>query len=127
MQTQYHILIVDDEIKICKLLQEILQKEGYIADYRTNGMDGLLYTKKYSVDLIILDLYMHGLNGIQFIHQLQQSNRTIGFIVFTGWNLSDRLYQQLRGMVDLIIDKPVDLKKITHAVSDLLSTSKGTN
>ncbi len=120
MQTQYHILIIDDEVKICRLLREILQKEGYAVDYCTNGYDGLDCFKRQPFDLLILDLHMPGMSGFDLINKMKITKNVVPVIVLTGWSLKTDDYQRLQERVQVIMDKPVDLVHLTSTVYRLL-------
>ena len=65
------ILIVEDEQKIARFLELELQYEGYRVDIAGNGRDGFEKGKKKDIDLIILDLMLPGLSGIEVCRRLR--------------------------------------------------------
>lgn len=71
------ILIIDDEHIILELLEVILSREGYAVDCATNGMEGLKMTCSSKYDIIISDIDMPVMNGIEFCRRLIEKTPSI--------------------------------------------------
>lgn len=117
---QNHILVIDDEVKIAELLQEIVQGEGFRVSSCRNGYDGLKVLQNANVDLIILDLYMVGMNGIDFLRRMPKEQKNVPVIVLTAWQLRQDHYDNLKKEVWTIIDKPVDLNDLIAYVKSAI-------
>ena len=76
MLSSAHILIVDDVIDNIQVAMNILKEDGYNFSYAKNGEDALKLLKEQSVDLILLDLMMPGIDGYEVAKQLQNNPRT---------------------------------------------------
>ncbi len=78
------VLIIDDEPEICKNVTEFLFDAGYAASYALNGPDGLARIKKDLPSLVILDVGMPGMDGIEVMRFLHEQFPTLPVIVLTG-------------------------------------------
>lgn len=80
------ILIVDDEEGIRLALQNILAREGFTVEIAATGLHALQKVKTMSqIDLVVSDLKMPGLNGIEFFQQLKVLRKGTQFIMITGF------------------------------------------
>ena len=80
----YHILIVDDEKELCVSLSEILTEEGYPTLYTSDPRETPAILARARVDLIILDIRMPGIGGIDLLKMLRRTNPNIKVIILTG-------------------------------------------
>ena len=70
------ILIVDDEPQIIRVLKTALSTQGYSIRTSLNGLDGLISFRDWSPDLVITDLSMHEMSGIELCHQIRSTSDT---------------------------------------------------
>ena len=79
-----HILIVDDEKIIRTVLHRILNNSGFVTEIAVNGKDALtkIHSKKF--DLILLDILMPEMNGLQFMSELKKINHTAKILVISA-------------------------------------------
>ena len=66
-----HILLVDDDVELCALLQEFLEQEGFTTETAHEGLHGLEMAAKSGVDLVILDVMLPGLDGFEILRRLR--------------------------------------------------------
>ncbi len=78
------ILIVDDEPEICKMVTEFLFDAGYAASYALNGPDGLARIKQDPPSLVLLDIGMPGMDGIEVMRQIQKLSPSLPVVILTG-------------------------------------------
>ena len=78
------ILIIDDEPEICKMVTEFLFDAGYAASYALNGPDGLAMIKKDSPSLVLLDIGMSGMNGIEVMRLIHEQFPALPVVILTG-------------------------------------------
>ena len=69
------ILIVDDQFGIRILLNEVLQKEGYETFQAANGLQALEIVKNHDPDLVLLDMKIPGMDGIEILKRMKVINR----------------------------------------------------
>jgi len=78
------ILLIEDEAFICELYSRALTKAGYDLDVKMNGEEGLAAALTDTYDLVLLDLLVPGLSGIEALHKLRGSDKALhGKIVIT--------------------------------------------
>ncbi len=80
------ILLVDDEEGIQMLYREELEDEGYEVISAYTGEEGLEKFKNESPDLVILDIQMRGMNGIETLRQMKMENPQLPVILSTAYN-----------------------------------------
>ncbi len=114
---QIHILVVDDESSIRELLEEYLSLEGYRVDTAKDGVDAYEYLKKYYYDIVLTDLEMPGMNGIELLEKANREGMNHRFIVLTGFGTVETAITALKlGAVDYIL-KPFKLEELGFIIS----------
>lgn len=116
-----NILVADDDYQICRLLTEIIEKEGYKVFLTSNGKEAVEIAKNNPLDLAILDVEMPNMDGIDALKQIKKIDKNIEVIVITGHgdieDLRDVIIQE--GVFDYLL-KPFDLKDINHGINRAL-------
>lgn len=113
------ILIIEDENRIAELLSDYLQASGMETEIRDNGLDGLSCAQRRSFDLILLDLMLPGLNGVEVCKRLRQES-TVPIIMLTAKiEEEDRLKGLLVGADDYIC-KPFSPREVVARVQAVL-------
>lgn len=116
------ILIVDDDEDILDLLKYNLEKEGYEVKALANGTRTLSAAKKFSPDLIILDIMMPGIGGIELCRLLRAKNRFMDTHIFFLTARSESYYQEAVYHTggDDYIEKIMGLKSLTTKIRSVL-------
>lgn len=83
------ILIIDDEELIIQLSEDILTRNNYKVRTASEGKEGLRLFENERFDLIITDIKMPGMNGLDVIRHVRASNKEIPIIIFTGHGTLD--------------------------------------
>lgn len=113
------ILIVDDEIKIIEVIKLYLENEGYDVIWATDGSDALYKYKKYSVDLIILDLMLPDISGEQICKSIREIS-DVPIIMLTAKTDEDSVLNGYSLGSDDYIIKPFRPKELVAKVNVLL-------
>ena len=79
------ILIADDDEISCQLFAETLEQEGYRVDRAQSGADALARLHDTPYDLLIIDVRMPGITGLEVTRRLRQENFTLPIIVMTAF------------------------------------------
>ncbi|MDE3019801.1 MAG: response regulator, partial [Nitrospirota bacterium] len=110
------ILLVDDEREICDLVGEFLQRRGYRIQTAYGGAEALVKIKQEPPDLVLLDIYMPDINGVEVLGRLVKSKFPGGVIMLTASQEEPLLKTALDlGAFD-VLPKPVDLDQVEMAV-----------
>ena len=118
------ILVVDDEPQITALLSGYLSSRGYQVRVASEGLHALALVDQEPPDLIVLDIHMPGMNGIEVLKRLRAKNYAGGVIFLTSSQDETLLQEGLElGSVD-VLGKPVDLERLelTIQLGCILST-----
>ncbi|HXH12272.1 MAG TPA: UDP-3-O-acyl-N-acetylglucosamine deacetylase [Alphaproteobacteria bacterium] len=112
-----HILIVDDEPSILRSLTGILGDEGFQVAHATDGETALQLVREYPYDLVLLDIWMPGLDGIQTLQRLRGLKPGVCVIVMSGHgNIETAVKATKLGAFDYL-EKPLSLDSVLNAVN----------
>src|SRR5208282_1744193 len=92
----FRILIVDDNREIRAILEEYLREEGYGAEGAGDGKEALEKHRDGPFDLIITDLNMPGMTGIELIRELVKDGNATEFIIITGYASLDTAIEAVK-------------------------------
>lgn len=113
---QGKVLIVDDQFGIRILLNEVLQKEGYETYQAANGVQALDILQKHSPDLVLLDMKIPGMDGIEILKRMKVIDKDIQVIIMTAYGELDMI-QEAKNLGALThFAKPFDIDDIRTAV-----------
>lgn len=110
------VLIVDDDESFATALGRILKELGHTSEWATDGQEGLLKFQDADFDVVIADLKMPRMNGMEFIRELKRISKDVVVMVVTGYaDLNSAVETLTLGAYDYI-EKPVDLEKFRAAL-----------
>jgi DNA-binding NtrC family response regulator len=114
------ILIIDDEKSIRKTITEILTYEGYKIDEAADGEEGLKKFREKNFDLVICDIKMPKLDGIEFLEKAREINDNVPVIIISGHgNIETAVEAVKKGAYDYI-SKPPDLNRMLITLRNAL-------
>lgn len=114
------ILIVDDQFGIRILLNEVLQKEGYMTFQAANGVQALEIAKNNRPDLVLLDMKIPGMDGIEILKRMKEHDSSIAVIIMTAYGELDMIQQANDLGAITHFAKPFDIDDIRNAVKKYL-------
>lgn len=115
------LLIVDDQFGIRILLNEVFNKEGYQTFQAANGLQALEVVKEHSPDLVLLDMKIPGMDGIEILKRMKKIEPDIKVIIMTAYGELDMI-QEAKDLGALThFAKPFDIDDIRAAVRDYVS------
>jgi len=120
------VLIVEDNEKNMKLARDILQAKGYETVEAVTGEEGVKLAKEKKPDLVLMDIQLPGMNGIEAFKQLRADAKTarIPVIALTASvTPSDRSQITAAGF-DAFVSKPISLKEFVATVKRLVEGGK---
>ncbi|KPK96518.1 MAG: hypothetical protein AMJ95_13785 [Omnitrophica WOR_2 bacterium SM23_72] len=116
-----NVLIIDDEKLVTKSLQKLLAREGYNAVIATSGKEAIEKFKNSDFDLIVSDVRMPGMDGIETIEKIRELQKELNKdpipeIIITGFANEESYNQALKLKVADYIFKPFDSKQFLDAI-----------
>ena len=129
MENVYKILLVDDDIDIVEFMSYNLKKEGYIIETAYNGIEAVKKAQIFTPDLIIMDIMMPEMDGIEACEEIRNIETTKDTIV-TFLTARNEDYSQIAGFnagADDYITKPIKPKVLSLKIKSLLRRKRNTS
>jgi len=120
------ILIVEDNDKNMKLVRDVLQVKGYQTLEAGTAEDGIALAQAHSPDLVLMDIQLPGMNGIEALGVLRANPDTahIPVIAVTASVMQQDRKQITEAGFDAYIGKPINLKEFLQSVRELLEARR---
>jgi two-component system response regulator ResD len=119
------ILVVDDEERIRRLLRMYLEKEGYAIEEAEDGESALQMALDFDFDLILLDLMLPGIDGLEVCSRLRQSKATPVIMLTAKGEEANRVQGFESGTDDYVV-KPFSPREVIYRVKAILRRSSAT-
>jgi DNA-binding NtrC family response regulator len=119
-QVQREILIVDDEPAQRALLADFVRSQGHAAAEADSGEAALQRIDAGRPDLVLLDVRMPGLNGLETLQQIRQSDRHLPVLLMTAYADLRQAIEAVKCGADDYLSKPLDLDELEVAIADAL-------
>ncbi len=113
------ILIVDDNLMMRRLIRNVFREDNYIIKEARNGMEGLKLIDKDSYDLVITDIVMPEMEGIEFIIRLKKNFPKTKIIAISGGQ-PYYLYMAKKLGIDAIFTKPLNQSDFVSMVKNII-------
>jgi len=110
------VLVIEDDATLGRALQEFLAGQGYAVDWLADGQRGLLAIKNYTYDLLVLDLNLPDIDGLDVLRQLRQRGHHVPALLLTA---RDSLADRVAGLdagADDYLSKPFELDELAARV-----------
>jgi two-component system, NtrC family, nitrogen regulation response regulator NtrX len=115
------VLIVDDEASIRQSLSGILSDDGFDVQTTANGYEALKIIASDAPDIVLLDIWMQGMDGIETLKEIKKENPTIPVILMSGHGTIETAVKATKmGAFDLI-EKPLSIDKVILAINNALN------
>jgi DNA-binding NtrC family response regulator len=114
------ILVVDDEQGLCAGVQEALRREGYVVDALTDAPAALKRTEERLYNLVISDIKMPGLSGLELLSRVRARSRDTLFILMTAYGTVESAVEAMKQGAYDYLPKPIDLKRLRALVQKAL-------
>jgi two-component system, NtrC family, response regulator len=108
MAAKARILVVDDEEGMCEFLQYLLEGEGYEVDVAHSGDQALAKVKDTSFDLVLADIRMPGIDGLEMLRHMREADETTVVIVMTGYSSLETAIKAIKYDASDYLTKPFD-------------------
>lgn len=118
----YAILLVDDTLSLAEAIADMLRMEGFRVGLAANGMEGLAMLEQERYDLILTDLRMPVMNGIEFIKQVRGRNALprIPIIVLSAQAGEVSKMESIQAGADVFLMKPFEDQELLTSINHCL-------
>lgn len=118
------ILIVDDELSMRELLERVFRREGYNVNVAENGIRALELIRANDFDLVISDVKMPNLGGMELLMQCRETSPDTMVILMTAYATIDKAREAFKLGADDFVEKPFDIDELKLVVKKALEKSK---
>jgi CheY-like chemotaxis protein len=120
------ILIIDDEPEICKMVTEFLFDAGYSASFALNGPEGLAMIKRDLPSLVLLDVGMPGMDGIEVMRLIHEQFPALPVVILTGHRDPETVKKMGSLGASEYLTKPINLGTLLNQfVRDMIGPPAG--
>ena len=119
MLNELNVLYVEDDVEIAEEILFFLEKKVHYIDMAYNGEEALQKYKAHKPDIIITDIQMPKLNGLDMIETIRKDDSCIPIIITSAFNETDKLLRAIELKVDAYLTKPIDMHELLHKIEKL--------
>jgi len=112
MSRKINILIVDDDEVMADVLRDILCAEGYSVQIAGNGSEALTYIHEQSVDIVLLDLLLPGMDGIEILKRILEADKSIVVVMMSGHGTIKNAVQATKLGAYEWMEKPLEKERV---------------
>ncbi len=129
--TNRSLLVIDDDPDLCGMLEHLFKERGFDVVTASDGEEGLRLSRERRPDLIILDILMPKMGGIEVLAALKRAHPDLPVIVVSAGGehtldeASVAMFSRIRLGAGRVFDKPVNLKELAATVDELLERKSG--
>ena len=116
------VLIIDDEKDLCFLFEKILTPEGYTVLTAHNGYDGIKINQKSDPDIILLDLKMPGIGGIETLRRIRKKDPDVIVIIITGYGDAETIRDAAELNVYEYMAKPFNNETVMKILKEAVAS-----
>ncbi|PDO11439.1 MAG: DNA-binding response regulator [Candidatus Reconcilbacillus cellulovorans] len=119
------VLVIEDEPTLSRLLSYNLAQEGYAVEVRDHGGEGLQEALSGSYDLIVLDLMLPGMGGMEVLERLRSEGIRTPVVILTARGAEEEIVQGLRLGADDYVTKPFGVAELLARIAAVLRRASG--
>ena len=120
IKTRVNVLVVDDEKGLCSGIQEALRREGYTVDAANDAASALRLTQSRLFNLVITDVKMPGLDGLELVRQVKAKSPDTLCILMTAYGTVGNAVQAMKEGAYDYLSKPLDMQRLRALVNKAL-------
>jgi len=120
MGERARILVVDDDESIRKVLETILEDEGYVVDTAKNGREAIKKSKAKFYNLALIDIRLTDIEGTKLLTKLKDTTPKMRKIIVTGYPSLQNAIEAVNRGANAYVLKPFDMDKVLETIEDQL-------
>ena len=122
---QHFLLVVDDDRGMRDTLLDILEARGYRVGVASDGVEALEAVKSEAHDLVLMDIAMPRMNGVEALRELKRIDGQTIVIMMTAYAVQDLIEEALREGVYEVVYKPLDVDEVLKLVDQAINGGNG--
>ena len=120
-----HVLVMDDERDMLEVCKTLLESQGFAVHTAFNALGGLEILSRRKIDLILADLKMPGMEGLEFMEKARAQNPQIGFILMTGfWSNKTYEIEKASPRLDGFLKKPFSPEALFELINNFFARER---
>lgn len=112
------VLIVDDDPKICSMFKEVIEEEGFIADFVTNGSEAVEMVRAGGYSVVLMDVIMPGMNGVEALENIRKFDEKVKVVMVTGYSVGEMLEKAKQFGAYVSLTKPINMSKLIEVINE---------
>lgn len=120
------VLLVEDEVSVVSFIRKGLSEEGYEVSVALDGNSALQMARSSNFDIIILDIMLPGLNGLQVCRSVRETNKKVGILILTALGTTENVVAGFESEADDYLTKPFKFVELLARMRSLLRRTEGT-
>jgi CheY-like chemotaxis protein len=118
------VLVVDDDPNVGDMLQDLLVDLGYVVKHALDGTEALRLVPVFKPDVVLLDLQLPGMSGVEVLDRLRRDHPTVPVIIVTGNDDVEVARRTLRGGAFDYLSKPFTVDVLARVVAAAIAMSR---
>jgi len=110
------ILIIDDETDLLELIKDVLEEKNYQVFCASSGADGIQLNEQKNPDLIVLDLRMPEMDGIETLRNIRKTDEKVIVVILTGYACPDTIRDAVDLNVSEYLSKPFGNSELLNVI-----------
>ncbi|MDD5440433.1 MAG: response regulator [Candidatus Omnitrophica bacterium] len=121
------MLVVDDEVDVCDFVKHFFEERDFEVAVASNGEEAVKCARKHKFDIILLDVRMRKMDGIEALKRIKEFDKTANVIMVTAVDDKERMNEATRLGATKYITKPLILEELESAVYEMTKQLKKEN
>lgn len=117
------VLIIEDDIELLTYLREGIESSGYEVEVSQEGKDGLNKVESFLPDIIVLDINLPDMSGLDILEKVKRTHPNIGVVLATGKDRVEDIKKGYEYQADFYVTKPYKLSEIIKNIKIFFSLS----
>ncbi len=119
------LLLVDDNAEFLDSTKDVLEDAGYLVMTAANGEEALSLVREQAFEIILMDIKMPGLNGLETFIKMKEQNTEVRVILFTAYSMNELIQKALHEGVYDVLYKPLEMPRLLRLIKEIRERLKG--
>jgi two-component system response regulator HydG len=125
MEEKADILIVDDNVSLCRTMSFVLGRQGYAVNTAKDGLEAIERVKEQPFDMIFMDIKMPLIDGVETYRRIKKIRPEAVVMMMTAYAVEDLVQQALEEGAYGIVYKPLDIEKVVATIEEAAEAKEG--